>query len=436
MSSAMNIEFYTMTLWIAVIWPLVLSIPSLHSRLPWPRHLALLPAAVLTVIPIDVSIEIPWLLYGTGFAIDGNIRWILGAVVVIWFAAATISLPAKEKASSNYSTTFYLLSLAGSLGVLLTTELVAFFSFSTLMGYSFYALLIQNGNSARQRAGRLYLYVLIVADIALFEALLLVAFTTEHFQYEMVRQTMADISSSSVYFYMVLIGFFLKAAIWPFYFWLTAAFKSGSRTIALLLIAGPVTMSLLGLLRWLPVRDDIYRLGLIMQLLGAAAILHSALKIFTSGIFKQGLTRFNTTWLIVAFTGLLSFALGTTMQNPTLSQHYSYIVYPTISAFSLSLSLLILTTVKIHSEPESVENRPVLIINTFHKLKKWLHSTQQLASGLKLKTLALWDKSGSFVIKQYQHICSEQKIKFFVTDWKTNITLFLILGLAITWLAI
>lgn len=436
MSSAMNIEFYSVTLWIAVIWPLILSIPSLHSRLPWPRHLALIPAAVLIVIPIDVSIDIPWLLYGTGFAIDHNIRWILAAVVVIWFAVATISSPAKEKASSTFATTFYLLALAGSLGVLLTTELVAFFSFSTLMGYSFYALLVQHASKALQRAGRLYLYVLIVADIILFEALLLAALSTEHFQYEMVRQTMAEISSSQVYLYMVLIGFSLKAAIWPFYFWLTAAFNSGSRAIALLLIAGPITMSLLGLLRWLPIRDDIYRLGLVMQLLGVAAILHCALKIFTSGIFKQSLTRFNTAWLIIAFTGLLSLALGTAMQTPTLWQHYSYIVYPVISAFILSLSLLILTTVKKHSESESVENSPELIINTFHKLKKWLHSSQQLAANLKLRSLTLWNKSGSFVVKQYQHISSGQKIKFFVTDWKANITLFLIIGLAITWLAI
>lgn len=435
MISAMNIEFYTMALWIAVIWPLLLSIPSLHSRLPWPRHLALIPAAVLTVIPVDVSINIPWLLFGTGFAIDGNIRWILGALVVIWFAAATISLPSKEKASSNYSTTFFLLTLAGSLGVLLTTELVGFFSFSTLMGYGFYALIIQDGSKALQRAGRLYLYVLIVADIALFEALLLVAFTTEHFQYEMVRQTMADISSSPVYLYMVLIGFVLKAAIWPFYFWLTAAFNSGSRAIALLLVAGPITMSLLGLLRWLPVRDDVYIIGLVMQLLGAAAILHSTLKFFTSNIFKQNRIPFNTAWLIISFTGLLSLALGSALQNPTLWQQYSYIFYPVISAFSLSLSLLILTTVKTHCEPETVNTSPALIKNMLHKLKKRLHSTQQQASDIKLRSTTLWDKAVSYVIKQYQHISNGQKIKFFVTDWKINITLFLILGLAITWLA-
>lgn len=432
----MYIEFISVTLLIAVIWPLLLSIPPLHRRLPWPRHLAIIPAAVLAVIPIDVSFNIPWLLYGTGFAIDGNIRWILGAFVVIWFVAATISLPTKEKSSPDYATTLFLLTFTGSLGVLLTADLVGFFSFSTLMGYGFYGLLIQDGNKALLKIGRHYLYVLIVADIALFEALLLVAFTTENFQYEMVRQTMSEISSSPIYLYMVLIGFVLKAAIWPFYFWLTAAFNSGSRSIALLLIAGPITMSLLGLLRWMPARDDIYILGFVMQFIGAAAILHSVLKILTSGMFKQGTRRFNTAWLVITFTGLFSLALGAALQDQNLWQQFSYLIYPAISIFSLLVSLLILSSFKTHNETVLIDNTPVLIKNIFHRLKEWLCSTQQLASAIKLTSLTLWIKLGSFIMKQYQHVSSDHKIRAFVPDWKINITLFLILVLAITWLAV
>ena len=436
MSSIMNIEFYTMTLWMAVIWPLLLSIPSLHNRLPWPRHLAIIPATVLTALPIDTSMNIPWLLYGTGFAIDGNIRWILGAFVVIWFSAATITSPSKEKTVPSHSTTLYLLTLTGSMGALLTTDLVGFFSFSTLMGYSFYGLLIQNGDKARQRAGRLYLYFLIVADLALFEALLLVAFTTQHFQYEIARQVMSDISSSPVYLYMVLLGFALKAGIWPFYFWLTAVFNSDSRSTALLLIAGPVTMSLLGLLRWLPVREDFYIIGIVMQLLGVAAILHATLRVVTLILFKQGMAHFSTAWFVISFTGLFSLALGTAQLNPFLWQQYSHIVYPLIAAFGVSLSILILTTGKTHRKPASTDSAPVLIINISHELKKWIHATQQLATHLKLRAKTIWNISGSIVTRQYQHVSSDHKIKLFVTDWKINITLFLILGLAIAWLAI
>ncbi|MCW8935626.1 MAG: proton-conducting transporter membrane subunit [Gammaproteobacteria bacterium] len=435
----MNIEFYTTTLWVAVIWPLLLSIPSLHNRLPWPRHLAIIPAVILTVTPIDVSINIPWLLYGTGFAIDGNVRWILGAFVVIWFATVSITLPSNKK--SPFSSTLYLLTLTGSLGALLTTDLVGFFSFSTLMGYGFYGLLRQNANKIQQRTARLYLYFLIIADLALFEALLLVAFTTQHFQFEVARQAMSDISSSPVYLYMVLLGFMLKAGIWPFYIWLTAAFNSGTRTIALLLIASPVTISMFGLLRWLPVRDDIYITGMVMQLLGVAAILHAVLKIFTRLIFKQGLFRhgmvyFTGAWLIIALTGLFSLILGTALLNPTLWQQYVYLVYPFIAVTSMTLTILILVAGKTHRKPESTDDAFILINKLFYKLKKWHQTTQQLASQLKLTVQSLWNNSGSLVSRLFQQVLNNQKSKSFVISWKINITLFLILGLAITWLAI
>jgi len=440
MISAMNIEFYTSILWISVIWPLLLSIPSLHSRLPSPRHLAIIPAVLLTLIPVDTAINIPWLLYGTGFAIDSNVRWILGSVVVTWFALATILLPTKEQPSLSHSTTFYLLTLGGSLGALLTTDLVGFFSFSTLMSYGFYGLLAQHADKSLQRAGRLYLIFLIAADIALFEALLLVAFTTEHFQYEMVRQTMSNISSSSVYLYMVLLGFALKAGIWPFYFWLTAIFNSGSRVITLLLIAGPVTMSLLGLLRWLPAREDIYITGIAMQMVGVAAITHATFKFFLRVMFKQGLLRQGTepitiAWLLITFTGFFSLALGTALLNPSLWQQYAYIVYPFIAAISISITILILTAGKTNRKPESTDTTPVFITNIFHAFEKRFHATKQLSTYLKLRSKTLWNNSGLFVIRQYQHVLSDQKNKLFVIDWKINITLFLILGLVISWLA-
>ena len=431
----MNIEFYTTTLWIAVIWPLLLSIPALHSRLPWPRYLAIIPVIVLAATPIDASINIPWLLYGTGFAIDGNIRWILGAFVVIWITAATLTLPAKEKASPYHSTTFYLLTLTGSLGALLTTDLVGFFSFSTIMSYGFYGLLSQDADKTQQRAGRLYLYFIIAADIALFEALLLVAFTTQHFQYEVARQAMSDISSSPVYLYMVLLGFTLKAGIWPFYAWLTAAFNSGTRANALMLIAGPITISLLGLLRWLPARDDIYIIGIVMQLLGAAAISHAVLKVFTRVIFRQGMGLFTTAWLVITFTGLFSLALGTALLNPSLWHEYAYIAYPFIAAMSIALSILILTTGKNQKKTELPDTTPLFIKKIFHVFEEWIHTAKQLANHLTLRSKILWNKSGLFFINQYQQVSNNQKNKPVIFDWKTNITLFLILGLALTWLA-
>ena len=79
----MNEEIYGIFLLIVVVGPLLLSIPALHSRVPWPRHLAIIPAVLLVVLPGDASLAMPWLIFGTGFAVDGEVRWILVMSIVI-----------------------------------------------------------------------------------------------------------------------------------------------------------------------------------------------------------------------------------------------------------------------------------------------------------------------------------------------------------------
>jgi len=158
--------------------PLLLLLPALRSRLSRPCHLALLPAVMLLVIPEDFSIEIPWLLFGTGLGIDGPSRLLLAMSVVLWIAATFLQAPSGQAGDNRY-TSFFLLTMAGNLGAILAIDMVSFFTFSTLMGYGFYGLLVIDGDAAERRAGRVYLGFLILADLLLFEALLIAATTSE-----------------------------------------------------------------------------------------------------------------------------------------------------------------------------------------------------------------------------------------------------------------
>ncbi|MEN8176326.1 MAG: proton-conducting transporter membrane subunit, partial [Pseudomonadota bacterium] len=206
--------------------PLLLAFPALCSRLSWPCHIALLPAVVLLAVPEVVSIEVPWLLLGTGLGIDAASRWLLAMSVVLWAAAATLLHAPTGQPADDCLTTCFLLTLAGNLGAILATELVGFFAFSTLMGYGFFGLLVAGGDEAPRRAGRVYLVFLILADLALFEALLIAAATTEDLGFEAVRHAVARSPSLGLYLSMVLVGYALKAGVWPLHFWLPPAFRS------------------------------------------------------------------------------------------------------------------------------------------------------------------------------------------------------------------
>lgn len=296
--------------------PLLLAFPALRSRLSRPCHIALLPVVVLLAVPEVVSIEVPWLLLGTGLGIDAASRWLLAMSVVLWAAAATLLYASTGQPGDDYLTTCFLLTLAGNLGAILATELVGFFAFSTLMGYGFYGLLVAGGGQASRRAGRVYLVLLVLADLALFEALLIAAETTEDLGFEAVRQAVVRSPSSGLYLSMVLVGYALKAGVWPLHFWLPPAFHSARPAVALLLGGVPIAIGLLGMVRWAPV-GEISFLDPALIIQGLAAMLYA----IVAGL-KRAQLKLLPAYAAILATGLFAIALGTGLADPAAWNRY------------------------------------------------------------------------------------------------------------------
>ncbi len=314
--------------------PLLLAFPALRSRLSWPCHIALLPAVVLLAVPEVVSIEVPWLLLGTGLGIDAASRWLLAMSVVLWAAAATLLHAPTGQPADDCLTTCFLLTLVGSLGAILATDQVGFFAFSTLMGYGFYGLLVAGGDEAPRRAGRVYLGILILADLALFEALLIAAETIEDLGFEAVRHAVARSPSPGLYLSMVLVGYALKAGVWPLHFWLPLAFRSARPAVALLLGGVPIAIGLLGMVRWAPVGEiNFPDIGLIIQGLGLAAMLYAVL----AGLERAQLKLLPAYAAILA-TGLFAIALGTGLADPAAWNRYGDLAHVFIVSLGFGLA--------------------------------------------------------------------------------------------------
>ena len=319
-------------------YPLLLAFPALRSCLPapWPCYIALLPAVILLAVPMAFSVDLPWLLFGTGLGIGEASRWLLAMSVVLWAAAATLLQVPTGQSADNRLTTFFLLTLAGNLGAILATDLVGFFAFSTLMGYGFYGLLVNGGNQAARRAGRVYLGLLILADLALFEALLIAAATTENLGFGGVRQAMAQSASPSLYLSMVLVGFALKAGVWPLHFWLLPAFRTARPAVALLLGAVPVAIGLLGAVHWLPLGEITSPdLGLIIQGLGVVAMLYAVV----AGLMRSQLKLLPAYAAIVA-TGLFVTVLGAGLADPAVWNRYGNLAHFFIVSLGFGLAAL------------------------------------------------------------------------------------------------
>ena len=293
--------------------PLLLILPGLRSRLSRPCHLALLPAVMLLAVPVDLSIEVSWLLFGTGLGVDGTSRLLLAMSVVLWTATTFLQAPSGQAVDNRY-TIFFLLTMAGNLGTILATEIVGFFTFSTLMGYGFYGLLVAAGNEAVRRAGRVYLGFLILADLALFEALLVVATMSEDLGFGAVRHAIEQSAAPGFYLSIVLAGFALKAGVWPLHFWLPLTFRAARPAVVLLLGGVPVAIGLLGMVRWLPLGElALPDLGVGIQWVGLAAAMYG-----TVAGLRQSHPRTVLAYTGIVVTGLFVTTLGSGLEWPMI----------------------------------------------------------------------------------------------------------------------
>ena len=428
----MNTVLSALLLILTPLLPLLLAFPALRSRISWPCHIALLPALILLTVPVGVSIELPWLLLGSGLGFDDEAgRLLLAMSVLLWSAATILLYTVKGEPADDHLTTFFLLTLAGSLGAILATELVGFFAFSVLMGYAFYGLLVAGGDEETRRAARVYLVLLILADLALFEALLIAATTTEDLGFGVVRQAMAQSASPSLYLSMVLAGFALKAGVWPLHFWLPPAFRSARPAVALLLGGVPVAIGLLGAVRWLPLGEITSPdLGLISQGMGVAAMLYAIL----AGL-KRAQLKMLPAYATIFATGLFATTLGAGLSDLAVWSRHGNLAYFFIASLGVGVAVLVATIGWLQARyhyPAMPENQAD---DSSPWFERWPGAVMRWAAQMGVDTLprlrATWlaKVGGLRQVRAWQRTLdgSERSLQ----RWAYAITLFLLLGIVV-----
>ncbi|MDX2507384.1 MAG: proton-conducting transporter membrane subunit [Gammaproteobacteria bacterium] len=320
-------------------WPLLLLLPWLRRLIPRIEYVALLPVIVLLLLPDDNFVELPWLLFNASFSYVSETRVLLLMAVLLWLPAAfylSTSRNSCDRLANDHSCTFFLLTLGGYLGAVLVSDVVSFFTFSTLMGYGFYGLLVTTGDEAVKRAGRVYLCFMVVADLLLFEAVLIAASVTEEQSFDVVRETMADSSLTGLYLSMVALGFALKSGVWPFHFWLPLAFRTARPPAILLLAAVPVAISLLGVVRWLPLGEiALPVVGMIFQAVGTVAIAYAVI----TWLMQRELKTLPA-YVTIFATGLFTIAIGTVLDNPVIWKQYAELAIYFIALMAIAVALL------------------------------------------------------------------------------------------------
>lgn len=243
--------------WLAaavVLWPLLLGLAAfwrvtapVASRLgPWAPVPALL---LLVAAPRGWAIDVPWLLLGSRIGLDltGRVFLLLGGLV--WLSAglaARASMKADSRAARFFA--FFLLSMAGSLGLSLARDAATFYVLFALMSLSAYGAVAHRDDADARRAGRAYIVFAVVGEVLLVSGLFFAVRAAGTANLDELPARMLAHPAGLAAVPLILLGCGIKAGAVPLHAWLPVSYAAAplAATVAL---AG--TMSKAGVLGWL-----------------------------------------------------------------------------------------------------------------------------------------------------------------------------------------
>jgi multicomponent Na+:H+ antiporter subunit D len=221
--------------------------PAIIRLAPWSALPAL--AAVLGVTSGEV-VAIPWVLLEMHLAIDPIGRLFLLFTSLLWFLSGIYaqSYLASDPRRGPFFF-FFLLSMAGNFGLIVSQDVASFYVFFALMSFASYGLVVHNGDTEALRAGRIYLVLVVIGEILLFSAFVLQAGTVN----SLLLKDFSTVRPDGITVGLILIGFGIKAGALPVHVWLPLAHPAAPTPASAVLSGTMIKAGLLGWLRFLPI---------------------------------------------------------------------------------------------------------------------------------------------------------------------------------------
>ena len=315
----MNAVFTSSVLLLVVLWPLLLAVAMLfgttHSAVlrlaPW----AALPALFLAVFaPPGASLHLPWLLIGTalGLVDDLGRLFLLFTALVWWLSGIYARSYLSDKPDRSRFFVYFLLSMTGNLGLILAQDLASFYLFFALMSFASYGLVVHKRSIEATRAGRIYIVLVVMGELALFVAMVLATNATGSTGFDTIRHGLAQAESRDLIMFLTFIGFGIKAGVLGLHLWLPLAYTVAPTPASAVLSGAMINAGLLGWLRFLPLGEaTLLQWGEAFMLLGLAATFYGV---------AVGLTQRDPKTLLayssISQMGILTMAVGLGLTAP------------------------------------------------------------------------------------------------------------------------
>ncbi len=249
--------------------------PALQRAAPW----AALPglATGLLMSP-GIAATVPWVLQGSEFGLDHIGRTFLVFSAAIWLAAGIAARSWIVERPGRFSS-YFLLVMSGSLGLIIARDMLGFYLFFTVMSFASYGLVVHHRNQRARYAGRVYMTFVLAADMMIFAALVLIARETGgELLFETARGMLPSAPDRDVALTLLVVGFGVKVGLLGIHVTLPLIYGAAP-TPAGVVLAGVLTgAGLLGWLRLLPLEADVMPgWGRLLMAAGAGAAFYGAL---------------------------------------------------------------------------------------------------------------------------------------------------------------
>jgi hydrogenase-4 component B len=296
---------------------LLLAVPraraAVAALLPW----AALPALLLALLPGGGPVaEISWLLLGTLVGLDATGRLFLLFSALLWLVAGLVVsgdrgrpvLPAGVAAA-------WLLTLGGNVAVILAQDAASLYLAFALMTFAAYGLVVQRGDSAARRAGRVYMVFTIVGEVLLFTGLVLAVAVTGVHALDALPVALAAAAQRDAILALLIAGFGIKAGLLTLHLWMPLVYPALSAPAAAVVGGALIHAGLLGWLRVLPLGQvAVPEWGMLLMVLGLAAAFYGVLVGLTQDEPKTVLAYSSLSQM-----GYLAWGVGAALYLPVLA---------------------------------------------------------------------------------------------------------------------
>ncbi len=220
-------------------------------------------------------VEVGWFFMGGRMGLDETGRIFLLLAGFIWLLAS-ISCKSLLKNDSHQVRfyMFFLTAMAGNFGLILAQGMLGYYLFFAMMSFAAYGLVVHKSDKGAITAGRLYLILVMIGEVALFTVMIVLA----HNSGSLALEDIADVSYHPVTLTLLFVGFGVKIGALPFHGWMIPAYQAVPIPAAAALAGSMVNAGILGWLRFLPLGETACPQGaVIFIVLGAIAALYGVL---------------------------------------------------------------------------------------------------------------------------------------------------------------